>query len=100
MDWSQQVTQAGAGPLPPTGTCPTRKLETNRNLTPEATMAKKSDRTLRQRFAKLNERGIDVMGGATIADIVDVVGDLTVSELERMLLVERQERYVNGIRAS
>jgi hypothetical protein len=55
-------------------------------------MPKKSDRTLAKRMEQLKARGFDARGKTTtIAEIVDVIGDLTVAEFEQMLSNERFE---------
>jgi hypothetical protein len=52
-------------------------------------MAKKmiSDRFLRQRIALLREQGVDValQGSGTVVDVVDIVGDLSLVEIHRLV---------------
>jgi hypothetical protein len=61
-----------------------------------AARPKKLDKTLLKRAAQLKERGIDVigLGSATMAEIAQVVGDLTLEEFERMLRRVRSEAYI------
>jgi hypothetical protein len=50
----------------------------------------KSDKTLRQRIAKLDRRGVDARLAAertTVAELLDVVGDLTLCEIHRLVEV-------------
>ena len=64
--------------------------------------AKKSKKTLEKRIAVLKERGIDLWsgnGGNTIADMVDVIGDLTVDEFQRMGHIELAKGAVSEIRS-
>jgi hypothetical protein len=60
------------------------------------TMPKKSDRKLVKRMEQLKARGFDAFGvkNATIAEIIEVIGDLTVAEFERMLLIERSRAEI------
>lgn len=58
-------------------------------------MAKKSDVTLEKRIAMLQERGVRRHSTtAKVADIVDVVGDLTLDEFNRLVMVWAAKDYV------
>jgi hypothetical protein len=47
----------------------------------------KSKTTLEERILLLEDRGVGLFSHATIADIVPVVGDLTVSEFHELLSI-------------
>jgi len=54
---------------------------------------------LEKRIEALKERGLDPWRSrtVTIAQIVDVVGDLTIEEFQRMLNQETSRRYVDSV---
>lgn len=64
-------------------------------------MAKKSNKTLEKRIETLKERGIDctfTSKEVTIADIADVISDLTLDEYNRMFLISHSQIQAEGRR--
>lgn len=63
-------------------------------------MAKKSKKTLTARIAKLKERGVRTClsfdTNHTVAELLDVLGDLTLEEFCRMVQIENTEAAVEG----
>jgi hypothetical protein len=63
-------------------------------------MPKKSNKTLAKRMEALKEKGFDPFRcSMTMAEIAEVVGDLTFEEFDRMCGQERARLYVAGVSA-